>query len=36
MKLKLPAFIRRWLEYRYWRRRGLSRAKSRQYARDTF
>jgi len=36
MKLKLPQFIRRYLEYRYWRRRGLSRAVARQYARDTF
>jgi len=36
MKFKLPRCIRLYLEYRYWRRRGVSRAKARQYARDTF
>jgi len=35
MKFKLPAFIRRYLEYRYWRRRGYSRTKARETVRNT-
>jgi len=35
MKLKLPAFIKHYLEYRYWRRRGYSRRRAWESARNT-
>jgi len=35
-KLKLPAFIKRLLEYRYWRKRGYTRRRAWASARNTF
>jgi len=35
MKLKLPEFIRRYLEYRYWRKRGYGKHEARKRARNT-